>query len=136
MTRSASPAHDEAAVQPLQTAARRTLIQGAELTAAAAVEAAIASRRRTSRRRTLRAPLVAIDHVIDLLELRHLAGRTSLDDRVVRELNQLSTLVPLTDDVTRAMDTRKLHAALLDPEETVLDLVRPSRRLWTKLDDE
>jgi hypothetical protein len=79
---------------------------------------------------------VAIDRIIDALERRHLAGRTHLDDDVCRELEHLSALVPLTDQVTGAVDTRQLHSALLDLQEEVLEAVNPSRHLWTRQDDE
>jgi hypothetical protein len=98
-------------------ASEQALIQGAQLAAAVSVEAAMGARRIASRQRRLRAPLVAIDHIVDGLELRNLAGRTSLDDRICEELDQLSTLVPLTDEVTHAVDTSSLHAALLDLQE-------------------
>jgi hypothetical protein len=113
-------------------------MQGAHLAAAIGVEAAMVARyqRMAGRHRRLRAPLVAIDRIIDVLELRHLAGRTSLDDRVCRELEHLAALVPLTDEVTAAVDTRKLHSALLDLQEEVLEAVVPSRQLWTRQDDE
>jgi hypothetical protein len=113
-------------------------MQGTQLAAAVSAEATMAARshRTASHHRRRRAPLVAIDRIIDGLELRHLAGRTLLDDRVCRELEHLSALVPLTDDITGAVDTRKLHAALLDLQGEVLDAVIPSRQRWTRQDDE
>lgn len=113
-------------------------MQGAQFAATASAEAVVAARYQllVSRRRRLRAPLVAIDRLIDVLELGHLAGRTVLDDRVCQELAQLSTLIPLTDSVTGAADTRTLHAALLDLQEEVLEAVIPSRQLCIRQDDE
>lgn len=113
-------------------------MQGTQLAAAVSVEAAMVARchRAASHHRRLRAPLVAIDRLIEGLELRHLAGRTFLDDRVCQELERLSALVPLTDDITGAADTRRLHAALLDLQEEVLEAVIPSRHLSTRQDHE
>ena len=92
--------------------------------------------RMAGRHRRQRAPLVAIDRIVDALERGHLAGRTHLDGNVCRELEHLAALVPLTDEVTGAVDTRQLHSALLDLQEKVLEAVNPSRRLWTRRDEE
>jgi hypothetical protein len=113
-------------------------MQGAQLATTISVEATMVARyqRMAGRQRRLRAPLVAIDRIIDVLELRHLAGRTYLDDHVCRELDNLSALVPLTEDVTGAADTRELHSALLDLQEEVLEAVIPFRELSRQQDDE
>src|ERR1700747_1220372 len=113
-------------------------MQQAQFATAASVQAVMAahSRRTASRLRRLRAPLLAIDRIIDGLEVAHLAGRTCLDAHVCREVEHLSALVPLTEDIARAADTRELHAALLDLQEEVLDAVVPSRHLWTGQDGE
>ena len=111
-------------------------MQGTQLAAAVSTEAAMVTRhqRMVRRDRRRRAPLLAIDRIIDVLELRHLAGRTHLDGHVCRELEHLSALVPLTEDVRGAVDTRKLHSALLDLQEEVLEAVIPARWLWTRQD--
>ena len=111
-------------------------MQQAQLAGVVTVQAAMAarSRRTASHQRRLRAPLVAIDRIINGLELNHLAGRTRLDDHVCRAVERLSALVPLTDGITGAVDTRQLHAALLDLQEGVLDAVIPSRYLWARQD--
>jgi hypothetical protein len=100
------------------------------------VQAVMSARyqRIASRRQRLRAPLVAIDRIIAGLEVGHLAGRTALDDHVCQELAHLSELVPLTDEITAAVDTRRLHSALLDLQEAVLETVMPSRRVLTQHD--
>ncbi len=110
---------------------------GTQIATAVGVQATMLARYRViaDRNRRLRAPLVAIDRIIELLEVRHLAGRTTIDGHVGRQLANLSVLVPLTDDVNRASDTRVLHAALLDLQEQVLEAVLPSRQVYTLQDD-
>jgi hypothetical protein len=109
---------------------------GVHRAAAASLEAAVVARRMATLHRRRRAPLAALDRIIDVLELGHLAGRTCLDDRVCQELERLSGLVRLTEDVTGAADTRQLHAALLDLQEEVLDALIPSRSLYALQDDD
>jgi hypothetical protein len=112
-------------------------MQGRQIATAVGLQATMLARYRgiSDRHRRLRAPLVAIDRIIDVLELRHLAGRTVIDSHVCRQLEHLSALVPLTADVSGASDTRLLHAALLDLQEQVLEAVLPSRQVYTVLDD-
>jgi predicted metallo-beta-lactamase superfamily hydrolase len=117
--------------------ARTALMQGTQIATAIALEANTLARYRgtVERQRRLRAPLVAIDRIIERLEVRHLAGRTVIDNHVCRQLAHLSVLVPLTDDVSRASDTRVLHAALLDLQEQVLETVRPSGHVYARHDE-
>jgi hypothetical protein len=112
-------------------------MRGTQIATAVGVQATMVARYRgiADRHRRRRAPLVAIDRIIDVLELRHLAGRTVIDDHVCRQLEHLSALVPLTADVSGASDTKLLHAALLDLQEQVLEAVLPSRQVYTVLDD-
>ena len=112
-------------------------MHGTQIATAVGVQATMLARYRgiADRHRRRRAPLVAIDRIIDVLELRHLAGRTVIDDHVCRQLEHLSALVPLTDDVSGASDTKLLHAALLDLQEQVLEAVLPSRQVYTVQDD-
>jgi hypothetical protein len=112
-------------------------MHGTQIATAVGVQATMLARYRgiADRHRRRRAPLVAIDRIIDVLELRHLAGRTVIDDHVCRQLAHLSALVPLTDDVSGASDTKLLHAALLDLQEQVLEAVLPSRQVYTVQDD-
>ncbi|HEY2706398.1 MAG TPA: hypothetical protein VGL20_22165 [Candidatus Dormibacteraeota bacterium] len=112
-------------------------MQGTQIATAVGVQATMLARYRVlaARNRRLRAPLVAIDRIIAALEVRHLAGRTTIDRHVCRQLAHLSVLVPLTAEVSRASDTRVLHAALLDLQEQVLEAVLPSRQLYTLQDD-
>ncbi|HVS42891.1 MAG TPA: hypothetical protein VMU20_11540 [Candidatus Dormibacteraeota bacterium] len=104
-------------------------MQGTQIATAIEVQANILARHRgiVERHRRLRAPLVAIDRIIARLEVRHLAGRTVIDNHVCRQLAHLSVLVPLTDDVSCASDTLVLHGALLDLQEQVLETVVRSR---------
>ena len=105
------------------------LMQGTQIATTIEVEANMLPRYRgiVERHRRLRAPLVAIDRIIERLEVRHLAGRTVIDNHVCRQLAHLSVLVPLTDDVSGASDTWVLHGALLDLQEQVLETVLRSR---------
>lgn len=113
------------------------LMQRSQIATAIEVEANMLARYRgtVEGHRRLRAPLVAIDRIIERLEVRHLAGRTMIDNHLCRQLAHLSVLVPLTDDVSRASDTRVLHAALLDLQEQVLETVLPSRHVYARHDE-
>ena len=104
------------------------LMRGTQIATAIEVEANMLARYRriAERHRRLRAPLVAIDRIIERLEVRHLAGRTVIDNHVCRQLAHLSVLVPL-NDVSGASDTLVVHGALLDLQEQVLETVLRSR---------
>ena len=72
----------------------------------------------------------AIDEMLDVLELMHLA-RNRVIDRVLRcRLRRLEAEVglPLPRAGVRARTTVRLHAALLDWQDVVLDEVVPGRR--------
>lgn len=99
--------------------------------------AAGAWRRREASRRRMRRRVEAIDEVLDALEHMHLV-RDRVISRLVRaRLRRLEEEVglPLPRRVARARNTVRLHAALLDWQDVVLDEVIPGRRRLLEEDD-
>ena len=79
----------------------------------------------------------AIDEMLDVLELMHL-NRDRVIDRMVRlRLRRLEEEVglPLPRQVGRARNTVRLHAALLDWQDEVLDQLVPARRALLAIDE-
>ena len=102
----------------ISTAARQTW--------AARSDSHTASLRRARARRRI----AAIDEMLDELERMHL-DRNRVISRMVRcRLRRLEQEVgmPLPRRVVRARNTVRLHAALLDWQDEVLDAVVPARR--------
>ncbi|GAC1339003.1 MAG: hypothetical protein NVSMB29_05650 [Candidatus Dormibacteria bacterium] len=93
-----------------------------------------------ARRRRQRAleRLHGIDAVLEELEQRHLQGNREYDRSVRARIRGLEELValPLPRKVTRARNTVRLHAALLDWQEIVLDDLFPERAELPDLEDE
>ncbi len=77
----------------------------------------------------LRRRLTAIDSLITLLEERHLTGERTFDRVLRQRLYHLEQEVdlPLPRKALRARNTVRLHAALLDWQETLLDSLLPER---------
>jgi hypothetical protein len=73
--------------------------------------------------------VAAIDSLISLLEERHLAGERTLDRVLRQRLHRLEQEVglPLPRKAVRARNTVRLHAALLDWQEMLLDEMVPER---------
>jgi hypothetical protein len=99
-------------------------------------------RRKVSLRRRLdgsaiRRRLSAIDSLINLLEERHLTGERSFDRNLRQQLYGLEheVGVPLPRKAVRARNTVRLHAALLDWQETLLDALRPERLRFADFHD-
>jgi hypothetical protein len=96
--------------------------------------AALRSRREgaTARRR-----VASIDSLISLLEERHLAGERTLDRLLRQRLYRLEAEVglPLPRKAVRARNTVRLHAALLDWQETLLDTLLPERLAFPDVHD-
>ena len=99
-------------------------------------------RRKVSLRRRLdgsaiRRRLSAIDSLINLLEERHLTGERSFDRSLRQQLYGLEheVGVPLPRKAVRARNTVRLHAALLDWQETLLDALRPERLRFADVHD-
>jgi hypothetical protein len=99
-------------------------------------------RRKVSLRRRLdgssiRRRLSAIDSLINLLEERHLTGERSFDRNLRQQLYGLEheVGVPLPRKAVRARNTVRLHAALLDWQETLLDALRPERLRFADVHD-
>jgi hypothetical protein len=92
-------------------------------------------RRITSLRRRvdgsrIRRRIKAIDSLINQLEERHLTGERSFDRVLRQRLYRLEDEVgvPLPRKAIRARNTVRLHAALLDWQETLLDSMVPERQ--------
>jgi hypothetical protein len=99
-------------------------------------------RRKVALRRRLdgsaiRRRLSAIDSLINLLEERHLTGERSFDRNLRQQLYGLEheVGVPLPRKAVRARNTVRLHAALLDWQETLLDALRPERLRFADVHD-
>jgi hypothetical protein len=99
-------------------------------------------RRKVSLRRRLdgsaiRRRISAIDSLINLLEERHLTGERSFDRHLRQQLYGLEheVGVPLPRKAVRARNTVRLHAALLDWQETLLDALRPERLRFADVHD-
>jgi hypothetical protein len=81
--------------------------------------------------------IAAVDQMIDVLEERHLKGDRALDRVLRRRLHHLEEEVglPLPRKAVRARNTVRLHAALLDWQETVLDMLLPERLCFPDVHD-
>lgn len=93
-------------------------------------------RRRFHRRRreeaAARRGVFAIDEVVAQLEERHLMGERTFDRVLRQRVTRLEAVVgrPLPRKVVRARNTVRLHAALLDWQETLLDEAIPARAFF------
>lgn len=85
----------------------------------------------------LRQRVSAIDSLINLLEERHLTGERSFDRVLRQRLYHLEDEVglPLPRKALRARNTVRLHAALLDWQETLLDTLMPERLSFADVHD-
>jgi len=92
--------------------------------------------RRVARYRT-RQRLAAIDEMLETLESRHLAGDRTFDRLTRARLSRLENVVglPLPRKAVRARNTVRLHAALLDWQENLLDEIVPERQLYPDVYD-
>ncbi len=90
----------------------------------------IASLRRRVDGSRIRRRIRAIDSLIEQLEERHLTGERSFDRVLRQRLYSLEDEVgiPLPRKAIRARNTVRLHAALLDWQETLLDSMVPERK--------
>ena len=97
----------------------------------------LADRALERRRAQARMRVRAVDDVLDVLELMHLKRDRVIDRMVRARLRRLEEEVglPLPRRVTRARNTVRLHSALLDWQDTVLDQVVPGRRTLLELDE-
>ena len=89
----------------------------------------IASVRRRLQGSRIRQRVTAIDSLINVLEERHLTGERNFDRNLRQRLHRLEQEVgmPLPRKAVRARNTVRLHAALLDWQETLLDSLVPER---------
>ncbi len=85
----------------------------------------------------LRHHVAAVDALISLLEERNLEGERALDRELRRHLRDLEAEVglPLPRKVMRARTTTRLHAVLLDWQESLLDYLLPGRLNFPDVDD-
>jgi hypothetical protein len=85
----------------------------------------------------IRRRITAIDSLINILEERHLTGERSFDrvlrQRLIRLQDEVG--VPLPRRAVRARHTVRLHAALLDWQETLLDTLLPERLRFPDVHD-
>jgi hypothetical protein len=109
----------------ISAAARQTWSSRAA--AAATASAHVRARRRVA----------AIDELLDVLELKHLSRDRAIDRMIRCRLRRLEQEVglPLPRKAMRARNTVRLHAALLDWQDEVLDEVVPSRRALLESDE-
>lgn len=86
---------------------------------------------------TTRRRVAAIDALIGLLEERHLTGERTFDRVMRQRLYRLEAEVglPLPRKAVRARNTVRLHAALLDWQETLLDTLVPERLAFADVHD-
>jgi hypothetical protein len=86
---------------------------------------------------TVRRRIAAIDSLISLLEERHLTGERTFDRVLRQRLHHLELEVglPLPRKAVRARNTVRLHAALLDWQETLLDTLLPERLAFPDVHD-
>ena len=98
--------------------------------------ARLRSQRLRERSRLLRSRMRSIDHLLDVLEARNMDGLRDIDDMIRAELDRLPRTVgvPLPCDVKLARNTRRLHAALLDWQQDVLDALVPARAQYADVD--
>lgn len=81
--------------------------------------------------------IAAIDAFITLLEERHLNRESTFDPVLRRRLLHLEREVglPAPRAAVMARNTKKLHAALLDWQEALLDAVKPERLRYADVHD-
>ena len=81
--------------------------------------------------------IAAIDALINVLEERHLVGDRFFDLGIRRRLHRLEREVgmALPRRALRARNTVRLHAALLDWQEDVMDVLRPERSTFLDVHD-
>jgi hypothetical protein len=81
--------------------------------------------------------VTAIDSLVATLEERHLRGERTFDRVLRQRLYRLEDEVglPLPRRATRARNTVRLHAALLDWQETLLDEMVPERLSFPDVHD-
>jgi hypothetical protein len=86
---------------------------------------------------SVRQRIAAIDSLINLLEERHLTGDRTLDRVLRQRLYGLEREVglPLPRKAVRARNTVRLHAALLDWQEMLLDQLLPERMRFPDVHD-
>ena len=91
---------------------------------------------RARQRAVARRRLAVIDELLDVLELSNLRRDRSIDRLLRARLRRVEAEVgvPLPRRVVRARNTARLHAALLDWQQLVLDAVVPERRRFGDLD--
>lgn len=85
-----------------------------------------------------RQTIAVIDEVIEVLEERNLEGERRIDRGVRKLVRRLEAEVdvPLPRQVLRARNTARLHGAVLDWMETVVDQLIPERRRFPDLEPE
>jgi hypothetical protein len=85
----------------------------------------------------IRDRIAAVDALIGQLEERHLTGERTFDRVLRQRLHRLEQQVgmPLPRKAMRARNTVRLHAALLDWQETVLDALLPERLSFPDVHD-
>jgi hypothetical protein len=100
-------------------------------------ESRIATLRRRSHGSRVRRCISAIDSLINELEERHLTGERRFDPVLRRRLYRLrdDIGVALPRKAVRARNTVRLHAALLDWQETLLDTLVPERLRFPDVHD-
>lgn len=100
-------------------------------------ERRIASLRRRLDGSDIRRRIAAIDTMINQLEERHLTGERTFDRVLRQRLHHLEDEVgvPLPRKAVRARNTVRLHAALLDWQETLLDALLPERLRFPDVHD-
>ncbi|MBJ7608038.1 MAG: hypothetical protein JF887_01215 [Candidatus Dormibacteraeota bacterium] len=89
----------------------------------------IADVRERGARSRIRRQVAAVDALVTLLEERNLSGNRIFDRPLRQRVHQLQEEIglPLPRNVVRARNTVRLHAALLDWQESLLDLLIPQR---------
>jgi hypothetical protein len=97
----------------------------------------MASLRRRRDGSRVRCRITAIDSLVNVLEERHLIGERTVDRVVRRSLGRLEDEVgmALPRKALRARNTVRLHAALLDWQETLLDTLLPERLRFPDVHD-
>ena len=96
-----------------------------------------ASQRRLAAAADARRCVRVVDELIALLEERHLDGERTYD-RVLRQRVRRMALeigAEMPRSVERARNTVRLHAALLDWQEALLDAVMPARLEYADVHD-
>lgn len=85
----------------------------------------------------IRQRIAAVDALISQLEERHLTGERTFDRVLRQRLYRLEEEVgmPLPRKAVRARNTVRLHAALLDWQETLLDAFLPERLRFPDVHD-